>query len=70
MDIFSLFQLCGGLAFFLFGMGNLYEFDAGSASGWCYAVNGDRPNVGCSSYSLSDGDDIVFEYTLNLGEDT
>ena len=52
------------------GMGNLYEFDAGSASGWCYAVNGDMPNVGCSSYSLSDGDDIVFEYTLDLGEDT
>lgn len=51
------------------GIGNLYEFDAGSASGWCYTVNGDEPDVGCSQYALSDGDDIVFAYTLDLGGD-
>ena len=35
------------------GIGNLYEFDAGSLSGWMYAVNDWFPNYGCSRYQLN-----------------
>lgn len=51
------------------GIGNLYEFDCGPQSGWMYSVNGVYPGLGCGSYTLSEGDAIVFSYTCNLGED-
>lgn len=51
------------------GIGNLYEFDCGPQSGWMYSVNGVYPGLGCGSYTLSDGDAIVFRYTCNLGAD-
>lgn len=51
------------------GIKYLYEFDAGSTSGWMYKVNGWFPNYGCSSYYLSDGDVIEWVYTCDLGAD-
>lgn len=51
------------------GIGNLYEFDCGPQSGWMYSVNGTYPGLGCSAYTLADGDVIVFSYTLDLGSD-
>lgn len=52
------------------GMNHLYEMDCGEQSGWMYKVNGWFPNYGCSSYTLSDGDSIVWAYTCKgLGED-
>ena len=42
------------------GIGNLYEYDCGPQSGWMYSVNGVHPGLGCSSYTLADGDVIVF----------
>ena len=51
------------------GINNLYEFDCGSLSGWTYSVNGWFPNYGCSRYSLLQGDEVIFSYTCNLGED-
>ena len=51
------------------GIGNLYEFDCGPQSGWMYSVNGTYPGLGCSAYTLADGDVVVFNYTLNLGSD-
>ena len=51
------------------GIGNLYEFDCGPQSGWMYSVNGTYPGLGCSAYTLADGDVIVFSYTLDLGAD-
>lgn len=51
------------------GIGNLYEYDCGPQSGWMYSVNGVYPGLGCSSYTLSDGDVIVFNYTCDLGAD-
>lgn len=51
------------------GIGNLYEFDCGPQSGWMYSVNGIYPGLGCSAYTLADGDVIVFSYTLDLGTD-
>ena len=51
------------------GIGNLYEFDAGSLSGWMYAVNDWFPNYGCSRYQLQDGDTVRWVYTCDLGKD-
>lgn len=51
------------------GIGNIYEFDCGPQSGWMYSVNGVHPGLGCSSYTLADGDVIVFNYTCDLGAD-
>ena len=47
------------------GINNLYEFDAGSLSGWTYTVNGEYPGVGCSSVLVQDGDEIAWVYSLN-----
>ena len=51
------------------GIGNLYEFDCGPQSGWMYSVNDVYPGLGCSAYTLADGDVIVFRYTCDLGAD-
>lgn len=51
------------------GIANLYEFDCGKQSGWMFSVNDTYPGLGCSSYTLSDGDSISFRYTCNLGAD-
>ncbi len=51
------------------GIGNLYEFDGGSMSGWMYCVNGVYPNYGCSKYTVKSGDVIEWHYTMDLGAD-
>lgn len=51
------------------GIQYLYEFSCGPLSGWTYAVNGDFPDIGCSSYTLSDGDRVEWFYTCDLGRD-
>lgn len=51
------------------GIGNLYEFDCGPQSGWMFSVNNIFPGLGCSGYTLADGDAIVFRYTCDLGAD-
>ena len=51
------------------GIGNIYEFDCGPQSGWMYSVNNVYPGLGCSAYTLADGDVIVFRYTCDLGAD-
>lgn len=57
-------------SYYIEGINHLYEFDCGEQSGWMYKVNGWFPNYGCSSYTLKDGDVIVWCYTCNgLGAD-
>ena len=57
-------------SYYIEGINNLYEFDCGAESGWTYKVNGWFPNYGCSSYTLKDGDVIVWCYTVSgLGAD-
>lgn len=51
------------------GIGNLYEFDCGSLSGWQYRVNGEFPPYASSEYEVKDGDNIEFLYTCDLGRD-
>lgn len=43
-------------------IGGLAEKEHGGTSGWMYSVNGVTPNVACSAYTLSDGDNIVWYY--------
>ena len=57
-------------SYYIEGINNLYEFDCGAQSGWMYKVNGWFPNYGCSSYTLKNGDNIVWDYTCEgLGAD-
>ncbi len=56
-------------AVYIEGICNLYEFDCGPQSGWMYSVNDVYPSLGCSAYTLSDGDAIAFHYTCDLGAD-
>ncbi|MBR3836224.1 MAG: DUF4430 domain-containing protein [Clostridia bacterium] len=51
------------------GISNIYEKDYGDLSGWMYFVNGESPSLGCGKYRLSDGDEIVWHYTCDLGND-
>ena len=53
------------------GISFLYEFSCGPLSGWCYLVDGQKANVGCSSFVLSDGQVIEWVYICDfIREDT
>ena len=45
------------------GNKTLSEFSTGKNSGWLYKVNGELPEVGLTSYTIHNGDNIVFYYT-------
>lgn len=47
----------------------LGEFDGGPKSGWMYSVNGEFPQYSAGIYELTDGDNLRWQYTKNLGED-
>lgn len=51
------------------GINNIFEMDFGDSSGWIYFVNGESPSVGCGRCELSDGDEIQWCYTCDLGKD-
>ena len=55
--------------YYIEGIHQIYEKDCGTQSGWMYSVNGIFPDVGSSSYAVSEGDVIVFAFTCNMGED-
>lgn len=56
-------------SYYVEGINSLRELDCGSESGWMYKVNDTFPNYGCSSYTVSSGDNIGFYYTVTQGED-
>ena len=52
------------------GINHICEFDCGPESGWMYRVNDGFPNYGSSSYTVQDGDRILWSYTCaGLGAD-
>ena len=53
-------------SYYIKGIGNLYEFDCGSESGWKYTVNDKYADVSSSSYTLKKGDHVVFVYDCRL----
>lgn len=56
-------------AVYVEGIGQLYEFDCGEGSGWIYKVNGTAPGRGCDGVTLNPGDNLVWAYTCNYGND-
>lgn len=52
-------------SYYIEGINYLYEFNGGPNSGWMYQVNGESPNYGCSSYKVSEGDEIKFYYVTS-----
>lgn len=63
---FSFTPLYG--SYYVEGIGNLYEFDAGEQSGWLYAVNGEQLLQSSSATPLADGDAVVWYYTAALND--
>ncbi len=55
--------------YYIKGINYLYEFDGGEFSGWVYMVNGVQGEAAASAYTLSDGDTVVWVYTVDLGRD-
>jgi len=53
-----------GLAAYVKGIDNLYEFDKGPESGWVFSVNGAVAQKSAGSFVPEDGDEIVWEYVL------
>lgn len=50
-------------------IGFLREFDLGEMSGWMYRVNGEFPDCSAGAFALSDGDEVEFVYTCDMGRD-
>lgn len=45
------------------------EFDNGKLSGWMYKVNNKYPQKSCYEYTLSNGQEVVWAYTKDGGDD-
>ena len=54
---------------YISGINYIYEYDFGDLSGWVYHVNGITPSRNCGEYVLSDGDEIQWLYTCEIGHD-
>ena len=54
---------------YISGINYIYEMEYGDLSGWVYHVNGITPSRNCGEYVLSDGDEIQWLYTCELGHD-
>ncbi len=50
---------------YIVSVNGLAEFDKGPNSGWEYTVNGTKPSVGVSVYTMSSGDNLVLYYTAD-----
>ena len=50
-------------------IGGHSEFDRGAGSGWVFLVNGALATTDAGSVKLSDGDELRWAYTLDLGKD-
>ncbi|MDL2211750.1 DUF4430 domain-containing protein [Erysipelotrichaceae bacterium OttesenSCG-928-M19] len=51
------------------GINHIYEFSAGSESGWMYSINGSFPNYGMSAVTVKNKDVLRVVYTCDLGCD-
>ncbi len=59
----------GGAAAYINGMAYLYEFDFGELSGWVFSVNGSSAGTGCSEHIMQEGDEVLWQYSRNIGKD-
>lgn len=51
-----------GTKIYVKGIGDLFEQQHGSLSGWMYSVNGVYPNKSCGYYYLENNDSVVWRY--------
>lgn len=51
-----------GTKIYIKGIGDLFEKQHGSLSGWMYSVNGVYPNKSCGYYYLDNNDSVVWRY--------
>lgn len=58
-----------GMGAYVYSIQSLAEKACGSKSGWLYRVNGSIQGTGCSNYELKNGDQVIWQYTCDLGED-
>lgn len=56
-------------SYYIEGIANLYEFDAGNLSGWMYSVDGKFPQISTSMYKLHGGEKVEIVYSCNIGVD-
>lgn len=54
-----------GFGAYVAAIGSLSEKDYGGSSGWTYSVNGSTPSKSSASYTVKDGDSIVWIYVIN-----
>lgn len=59
----------GGNSTYVSSINGLAEKQGGPLSGWMYSVNGEYPQVSCGYCELHAGDELLWAYTCNLGED-
>jgi len=57
-----------GMAVYVKGINNLYEFDKGPESGWVFYKNGEYSTKGCGTVRVEDGDHIVWQYVTENTE--
>jgi hypothetical protein len=48
---------------------NIYEKAYNSKSGWVYLINDAQPGIGSGAWELKAGDNLVWAYSLDLGND-
>ena len=56
------------LGFYVSAIYSLTEKACGPTSGWLYLVNGSQPSASSSSYTLSDGDNVQWRYSVTAGD--
>jgi hypothetical protein len=54
---------------YIAAISNIYEKAYNSKSGWVYLINGVQPGIGSGAKELKAGDELVWAYSLNLGND-
>ena len=58
-----------GETLYVRSINGLAEMDKGPQSGWVYSVNREIPQVGAGVYEVKPGDEIIWHYTLDFGND-
>ncbi|MGN0078400.1 MAG: DUF4430 domain-containing protein [Coriobacteriales bacterium] len=59
----------GGNSTYVSSINGLAEKQCGALSGWMYSVDGVFPQVSCGKFQLEDGAQLVWAYSLDMGDD-
>jgi hypothetical protein len=59
-----------GVLTYVEGIGNLYEFDQGSNSGWLFKINGKFATRSAGAVKLNIGDNVEWIYSIKVDEES